>query len=378
LQTTTSPRGSGSVRRRPASRPKRPRRSTAESRLRDCGFTPKMAYAIRLWIFTHGIEMNFSAKQISYEGLCNPSTFSRAKDLLLTEGLMVQLCEHKVPGKGTGEKGLDALYRFTEAAYQLVLRGSSRRAKCSTPGSFKNHSKSTSNPKAQHVPSFTAPAPAPVEPGKKASGEESGIEPSPVVKLLVEEGLWRSKAEDLAKAFPPEVDTELLPFLLEVTREIVAKRGPREGKPEPLKVHLLKCLDPELLKAARFRQRTAADWKRSTAGLAWEGLAKPFRAHPGVSGALERLMKAKEASQGVRPEAVGYLSALDLVREARMEVLDLILAAAGEAEVLQWESAVRQRLLETAMVPDSLVWKRARTVHIQAFAYQWAGLPASL
>jgi len=375
LKTTTSPRGSGSVRRRPTSRPKRPRRSTAESRLRDCGFTPKMAYAIRLWIFTHGIDLNFSARQIAYEGLCNPSTFSRAKDLLLSEGLMVQLCEHRVPGKGTGEKGLDALYRFTEAAYQLVLRGSSRRAKCSTPGSFQNHSISTSHSKAQHVPSLTTPAP--VEAKKKASGE-SGVEPNPVVKLLVEEGLWRSKAEDLAKAFPPEVDTDLLPFLLEATREIVAKRGPREGKPEPLKVHLLKCLDPELLKAARSRQRSAADWKRSTAGLAWEALAKPFRAHPGVSGALERLMKAKEASQGVRPEAVGYLSALDLVREARMEVLDLILAAAGEAEVVKWESAVRQRLMETAMVPDSLVWKRARTVHIQAFAFQWAGLPASL
>lgn len=140
MKSTTLKRGSGSVCRRSASRPKRPRRSTAESRLRDLGFTPKMAYAIRLWIFTHGIDQNFSAKQISYEGLCNPSTFSRAKDLLLSEGLMVQLCEHKVPGKGTGEKGLDALYRFTEAAYQLVLRGSSRRAKCSIPGSFQNHS----------------------------------------------------------------------------------------------------------------------------------------------------------------------------------------------------------------------------------------------
>lgn len=376
MKSTTLKRGSGSVCRRSSSRPKRPRRSTAESRLRDLGFTPKMAYAIRLWIFTHGIDQNFSAKQISYEGLCNPSTFSRAKDLLFREGLMVQLCEHQVPERGAGKKGLDALYRFTEAAYQLVLCGSSRRAKCITPGSFQNHSISTSHSKAQHVPSLTARAP--LETQKKASGEESEVEPGPVVKLLVEEGLWRSKAEALAKAFPPEVDINFLPFLLEVTREIVVERGPREGKPEPLKVHLLKCLDPDLLKAARSRQRSVADWKRSTAGLAWEGLAKPFRAHPGVSGALERLLKAKESSQGIRPEAAGYLSIHDQVLEARTEVLNLILAAAGEAEAAHWESAVRQRLLDSAMVPDSMVWKRARRVHIQAFAFQWAGLPASL
>lgn len=373
MKSTTSPRGSGSVRRRLASRPRRPRRSTGESRLRSLGFTPKIAYAVRLWIATHTIERNFSAKQISYDGLCHPSSFSRAKDLLISEGLIVQLCEHKVPGKGTGEKGLDALYRFTEAAYQLVLRAPSRRAKCSTPGSFQNPSLSTSYPKAQHVPSLTAPAP--VEPKKEASGEESSLEPSPVVKLLVEEGLWRGKAEALAKAFPPEVDLDLLPFLLEVTRDTVAKRGPREGKPEPLKVHLLKCLDPELLKAARSRQRSAGEWKRSTAGLAWESLAKPFRVHPGVSVALGHLVSASEAAKVVNPNAAGYLSAQDQVREARVEVLKLILAAAGESEVAHWESAARQRLMESTMVPESLVWKRARAVHIQAIAFRWAGLP---
>lgn len=375
MKSTTSSRGSGSVRQRTASRNKRPRRSTAESRLRDLGFTPKVAYAIRSWIATHAIEDNFSPMQIAHEGLCHPSSFSRAKQTLLNTGMIIQICEPTAPNKGTGERGLAALYRFTQAAYSLVLRGNSGRAKRTSPLAFKNHSESTSNSKHEHVPSVLANA---VSSSQKIAERAKDEGPTPVVKLLLEEGLDRGGAETVAKALPPEVNLDLLPFLLEVTRETVAKRCPRGGKPEPLKVHLLKCLDPELVKAARSRQQSAADWKRSTAGLAWETLARPFRSHPGVSGALERFLKAKEVSKGVRPESAGYLPAQDQVREARTEVLNLILAAAGEAEVAHWESAVRQRLLESAMVPDSLVWKRARTVSIQALAFQWAGLPGKM
>lgn len=374
MQSTTSSRGSGSVRPRPTSRTKRPRRPSPEARLRALGLTPKMAYAIRVWIGTHTIDRNFSARQITYDGLCHPSSFSRAKSLLLGKGLMVQLCEHRPPVKGSAEKGLDALYRFTEAAYELVLRAPSRRAERTSPGLCENHSESTSYPKHEHVPS--GPADAPLR-DKEASGEKPREDLAPVVRLLVEEGLGQRGAEAVAKALPTTVDESLLPYLLEVTRETVAKRSLRRDGPEPLKVHLLRTLDPELLQAARSRQRAAAEWKRSTAGLAWEGLSRPFRAHPGASEALGRLLKAQEVAQAVRPGAAGHLPALDQLREARRELLDLILAAAGEGLRAHWEATVRRGLLESSAQPDSLAWKRNWGIRMRAEAFRWAGLPES-
>lgn len=373
MKFIASPRGSGSVRPRPTARPKR---STAESRLRALGITPKMAYAIRHWVASHSIEDNFSPRQIADEGLCHPSCFSRAKDLLLEKGLVVQLCEPTQPKKGVDEKGLAALYRFTEEAYRLVLRGYSGRAKRTSPLAFQSSFEGTSYSKHEHVPTCRADA---LEKAKKGVSEKRlGDEPSPVVKILLEEGLERGGAEQVAKSLPQEVDTDLLPFLLEVTREVVAKRGPRGGKPERLKVHLLRSLDPELLKSARFRQRSVGAWSQCTAGLTWESLSRLFRAHPGASGALEGLVKAKEVLSRTNAAAAGYLSAHDQVQEARRRVVDLILSAAGETEASRWGAAVEQRLEVADMRPGSIIWKRARGVYLQAEAFKWAGLPQSL
>ena len=349
----------------------RRRGSTAESRLRALGVTPKLSYAIRYWVGTHGRDENFSAPQLALEGLCHPSCFSRGKVLLLGQSLIVQVSAPVAPNQETGGKGLAALYRFTEAAYLLVLGGQDRRAKRTSPLSFRNHSKDTTYPEHKHVPGNSADAP--VRESKAPSGVLQG-EPGPVVELLLQDGLDRPGALAVAKVLPPEVGPELLPFVLEVTREVIAKRRLRNQTPEGLKVHLLRCLDPEVLREACSRQQVAQEWGRGATGVDLGGVAKAFRSQPGFTRVMDGYQRLKTALQGVQKESPGYLALHDQAREARLKVLDLIRTAAGSVVVAQWEAAAHEKLQEADIVPGSLYWTRGRNAHLQAAAFHWAGL----
>ena len=53
---------------------KSPEPSTAESRLRDFGFTRAEAYAMRAWIGRNTIEKDFSPAQFAKKGRCSEST----------------------------------------------------------------------------------------------------------------------------------------------------------------------------------------------------------------------------------------------------------------------------------------------------------------
>ncbi len=353
----------------------RRRGSTAESRLRALGVTPKLSYAIRYWVGTHSLEQNFSAPQLAQEGLCHESCFSRGRGLLLAEGLIVQISDpvQPKPGKQARQKGLAALYVFTEAAYLLVLGGRGGRAKRTSPLAFESYSQSTAYPKHEHVPA--SPADASGE-NRKAANKAVPAQPSPVVQLLVEDGLDRGGAEVVAQTLPREVGPELLPFVLEVTKEVIAKRQQRNQTPDGLKVHLLRCLDPEVLKEARARQQAALEWARGGTGIDLGVIAKGFRSQPGFTRALDGYLKRKTAFQGMDKDAAGYLGTCDGVKEARQEVLALIRTAAGEAEVKQWETALRGKLTTANMAEGSLVWKRAWNTRFPAAAFQWAGLPA--
>jgi hypothetical protein len=316
-----------------------------------------VAEACVAWACRHGIENDWSMRQLAEYGECATTTICRAKKALFSAGFIEEV-RPSVFHASRHKENLAALFRFTERFYQIVFAARHRRAKRPSPQGSEGSKKPTCT-KHQQAPSV--PPAVPVR------------DDSPVVELLVNQaglgvGGARVVAEHLAEV-PPEV----VPYLLEVTKEVVAKRKV-EKTPEALLVGILRAKDPALLAEARKRHRRVSEWMARAAGSgAWDGLHLAYKARPGAREAFLRWLEAKAVVEAMRPDHPAYLGSHDLMREALAEVVSIARAAAGTVAD-QAEREIEASLLATGARPGSLTWARALNSQFNTWILGWAGL----
>lgn len=359
--STSSSRGTGSVRPRTGSRRHSPQKSRPILfQLRDLGITPKAAEAVVAWAVRHGIDTDWSMAQLAKHGECNTSTISRAKKALFKAGL-IQEIRPAVFHACRSKENQAAVFRFSEKLYQLIFSRPRRHAACTSPLAFENHSESTPQPKQEHKSS---------RPARAAEAEPQG-EILPTVKALMDEGLGRGGAEAVAKALPSEIGPELLPYVLEATRERVSRRSVRTTV-EALKVTILRAMDPDLLAEAKRRYKAS---QRPVGPLTWDSLAQSFRSAPGAREALEQWLQAKEALQRTPEGHPGYLTQRDFLSGAQRRLVTLAIEAGGP-EVSRLVAEVDLALAATDLVPGSMAWNCARGLRINPAVLRWIGLQA--
>ncbi len=330
---------------------KSPEPSTAESRLRDFGFTRAEAYAMRAWIGRNTIEKDFSPAQFAKKGRCSESTFSRAKTKkLLPMGLIVQVSDHVAPNRSQqGGKGVSARYRFTKKAYQIVHPTvKNGLADCTLPLAFEVPI-SRSKPKVQphhskHGHVIVADKNQNLLEEQKHLAEALTAQPSPGLNsggaLAAARATSSEEAAALLKAGPA-----FLSYLLE------------ELKPQATKTP--QALLVARLKDSRSRRELVA------AGTAWIRRREATVATGDVTGLAGDLtpslaVAAWKVAIGrmPAPSAAGYTAAYDLERSAWKACLD-VARREDPARSARIESQLAERIIAQGIQPGSLVWSRA-------------------
>lgn len=329
-------------------RPRRqPRPATAEARLRDLGFTPKMAYAMRSWMGLNTLEKDWTPEQLAYQGLCSPSTFSRARKNLLEAGLIFE-ASSAIFDAVNSENNRAALYRFTEKAYRLVSPRGHRLAKRTSPEAFVvpiSRSQSHVQPHHKDHPGVDVVAKEPLQEDQKRLQEA----------LLAPEGpnLNPGGAKTAAAAMTPH----------EASRLVEAGRGFLELLFEEIRPQATKSPQALLvarLKSPSFRRDILASAqayiRRRDAAIAAGDVAS---LNPGDLTPSTALAAWKVAAKRVPPASfAGYSSAYDLERSAWKACLS-VARVENPAKAAQIEAAVASRLEVQGILSGSLIWSRA-------------------
>lgn len=324
-----------------------PRPATAEARLRALGFTPKLSYAVRSWVGRNTIEKDWTADQLVHQGLCSPSTFSRAKRALLEAGLILEISE-AIFDAADARNNRAALYHFTEKAYRLVSPRGHRLAKRTSPGAFELPI-IRSQP---YVPPHHSDVDSVAVVIEKKNLLEGQGELAEALASTPGPGLNPGGAIVAAKALSYEeaaVLVEAGPAFLSYLIEELSTQATRT--PQALLVARLRNARArrDLVAAGKawIRRRDAAVVAGDVAGLG--GDLTPELTISAWKATLRRLPP---------PSAAGYLAAYDLERSAWKTCLD-VARRENPARAARIESQVADRIKAQGIQPGSLVWSRA-------------------
>jgi hypothetical protein len=311
-----------------------------------------MAYAMRSWMGLNTLEKDWTPDQLAYQGLCSPSTFSRARKILLSLNLIVQVSE-AVFDAAEKRNNQAALYRFTEKAYRLVSPRGHRLAKRTSPEVFElpiSRSQPHVQPHHKDHPRVDVATKEPLQEDQKRLLEA----------LQAPEGpkLNPGGSKTAAAAVTPQ----------EARRLVEAGRGFLEQLFEEIRPQATKSPQALLvarLKSPSFRRDILASAqayiRRRDAAIATGDVA---RLNPGDFTPSTALATWKAAAKRVPPASfAGYSSAYDLERSAWKACLDAA-RLENPTKAAQIEAAVGSRLEAQGIRPGSLTWSRAFAHHV--------------
>jgi len=321
--------------------PRTKTKPSAESRLRDAGFTRAEAYALRHWTTYHTIEKDFTPGQFAKAGKCSEATFSRLKDkkLLPRKGI-VQISEAVAPDRSQkGARGLAARYRLAPWVYELVRsRRPNRLADCTPPLAFEVPISEVPT-QVQHQHSLD---PKNADASLRAT-EEAPVESPEVVQALVEQaGLDEQGAKTAAKALPVELQGEILPYLIRAALdevEVRRQKGQLRKEPTHLLHFLLRSRDKELVSRARklYEAGKARSEQAKAAGVgdAWAKATPSFRALPGAQEALHAWLTAQETARREEANPFGSVYTQQFHRDEARKACNALVEIAAQAHGLQ-------------------------------------------
>ena len=134
----------------------------------------------------------------------------------------------------------------------------------------------------------------------------------------------------------------------------------------------LSHLEKDVQKARKLRQALAKAGDGPVEGAAWEGVGAPLRDDPQARLAFETWRQIQGAAPA--PDSPAFLEHFDAERKALAALVDRCETALGpRAEGMR--EALRQRLLEARLEPDSLVWRRAWGHHWGKMVLEAWGIP---